>query len=133
MYNVDWDKVSNVLAAVPQVAVAWVFGSAQSGTIQPGSDLDVGILWAEMPTFSRLADLRADLQDALQFDDIDLVSLNDASPVVRFEAVCGRLVFCRCTEQRITFVSLTAREYEDSMAMIQRALSDRATRKSSSF
>jgi len=127
MYKVDWDNISRVLAAVPQVMAAWGFGSAQHGIVQPGSDLDIGILWSELPTLEKLADLRSDLQAALQFDDIDLVLLNQASPVVRFEAVCGRLIFCRCTTQRVAFVSLTAREYEDSMAMIQRALDARAT------
>jgi predicted nucleotidyltransferase len=127
MYKVDWDRINRLLATVPQIIAAWGFGSAQSGIIQPGSDLDIGILWSETPTIARLADLRTDLQAALQFDDIDLVSLNQASPVVRFEAVCGRLIFSRCTEQRVAFVSLTAREYEDSMAMIQRALAVRAT------
>lgn len=127
MYKVDWGNISRVLTAIPQVVAAWGFGSAQSGIIPSGSDLDIGILWSEMPTLTKLADLRADLQAALQFDDIDLVSLNQASPVVRFEAVCGRLIFCRCAAQCVAFVSLTAREYEDCMAMIQRALDARAT------
>lgn len=127
MCNVDWDQISRLLATVPEIIAAWGFGSAQSGSIQPGSDLDIGILWSEPPTLARLADLRADSQATLQVDDIDLVSLNQASPVVRFEAVCGRLIFSRCTAQRVAFVSLTAREYEDSMAMVQRALAARAT------
>jgi predicted nucleotidyltransferase len=129
MYKVDWDKIKRVLASEPQVIAAWGFGSSQDGTIRPGSDLDIGILWAGPPTFARLADLRASLQATLQFDDIDLVSLNQASPVLRFEAVCGRLIFCRSTEQRVAFVSLTAREYEDCMAMVQRAMAGRTPRR----
>jgi predicted nucleotidyltransferase len=129
MYKVDWDKINRVLASEPKVIAAWGFGSSQGGTIRPGSDLDIGILWAEPPSFARLADVRAALQVALQFDDIDLVSLNQASPVVRFEAVCGRLIFCRSTEQRVAFVSLTAREYEDCIAMIQRAMAARTLRR----
>jgi predicted nucleotidyltransferase len=129
MYKVDWNQIKRVLASEPQIIAAWGFGSSQNGTIRSGSDLDIGILWAEPPTFARLADLRADLQAVLQFDDIDLVSLNQASPVVRFEAVCGRLIFCRSTERRVAFVSLTAREYEDCMAMIQRAMAARAPRR----
>jgi predicted nucleotidyltransferase len=93
MYKVDWDNISRILADVPQVMAAWGFGSGQNGIILPGSDLDIGILWSELPTLERLADLRSDLQATL----------------------------------RVAFVSLTAREYEDSMAMIQRALVARAT------
>lgn len=70
-----------------------------------------------------MADLRADLQDALRFDDIDLVVLNDASPILRFQAVSGRRLLCLDEEQMASFVSLTAREYEDAMAFLQHGLS----------
>jgi hypothetical protein len=64
----------------------------------------------------------ADLQTALACDEIDLVALNAASPVLRFAALSGRPVWTREPEERVTFVSLTAREYEDEMAQWQRAL-----------
>ena len=126
MYNVDWDNATCVLASVPQVIAAWGFGSAHSGRMHAASDLDIGVLFAVPPTLDMLADLRSALQQALQFDRIDLVVLNNASPIVRFEAVCGHLLFCRNAGQRAAFVSLTAREYEESMAMVQRALAGRA-------
>ena len=126
MSNIDWDKAAHVFALIPQVIAAWGFGSAHSGRMHAASDLDMGVLFAAHPTLDTLADLRVALQQALQFDKIDLVVLNNASPVVRFEAVCGRLIFCRNAGQRAAFVSLTAREYEESMAMIQRALAARA-------
>ena len=126
-YTVDWDKAAQVLASVPQVIAAWGFGSAQSGRMRADSDLDLGVLFVAQPTLDTLADLRASLQQALQFDQIDLVVLNNATPVVRFEAVCGRLIFCRNAAQRAAFVSLTAREYEESMAMVQRALAARTS------
>jgi hypothetical protein len=58
---------------------------------------------------------------------LDEVLLALRSLVLRFEAVCGRLLFCRNAGQRAAFVSLTARAYEDSMAMVQRALAARST------
>src|SRR5215471_4119836 len=126
MCNVDWDKARTVFAPVPQIISAWGFGSAQAGVMRPGSDLDIGVLFAAPPALDRLADLRADLQQALQCEAVDLVVLNHASPVLRFEAVCGRLIFCRDAGQRAAFVSLTAREYEESMAMVRRALAVRS-------
>jgi hypothetical protein len=65
----------------------------------------------------------------VQLDNIDLVVLNAAAPILRFEAVSGRLLFCRNATQRAAFVALTAREYEESMAMVQCALADRAVAK----
>ncbi len=77
--------------------------------------------------FEELTDLLGDLQDAFHFENIDLVPLtNDSSPILRFEAVSGRLLFCRDAAKRAEFVSLAAREYEEAMAMIQRALKERA-------
>jgi predicted nucleotidyltransferase len=129
MCNVNLDKAARVLACMPKVLAAWVFGSAQEGRIHAGSDLDIGVLFVTTPALDELADLRADVQEAVQFDNIDLVVLNAASPILRFEAVSGRLLFCRDAARRVAFVSLTAREYEESMAMVQRALAERAVAK----
>ena len=73
-----------------------------------------------------MTDLRAALQNALNYDDIDLVVLNGASPILRFEAICGRAVYTADLAARAAFVSLTAREYEDEMAQYQRALNLKA-------
>ena len=87
--------------------------------MRSGSDLDVGVLFRRPPTLDLLATLRADLQEALQIEEIDLVTLNRASPVTRFEAVSGRAIFCRDRARRAEFVSLAAREYEDAMAFLR--------------
>jgi hypothetical protein len=55
-----------------------------------------------------------------EVDDIDLVPLNGASPVLGFEALCGRRVYCADENLCAEFASLTAREYEDEMAMCER-------------
>ncbi len=118
----DWRALAEALAAFPQVTAAWVFGSAQGGDVRRGGDVDVGVLWAERPSLDDLVQCRMALQDAMQLDDIDLATLNGASPILRFEAVSGRPVYCRDAGERAVFVSLTAREYEDEMALAQRAL-----------
>ena len=71
--------------------------------------------------------LREQLQAILQFDDIDLVAVDErSSPILRFEAVSGRSIYCRDSERRAEFVSLTAREYEDEMAFLRRGLAGQA-------
>ena len=114
--------IKTVLAARPDIIAAWLFGSAQSGELRAGSDLDIALLFEDAPTLDTLLDLRSDLQQTTQIDAIDLVVLNDASPLLRFEAVSGRDIYCRDMGKRAAFVSLTAREYEDEMAQLQRAL-----------
>jgi predicted nucleotidyltransferase len=120
MYSVDWAQIERVLAASPNIVAGWVFGSAQGGQIRAGSDLDIGVLFDSKPSFDELLDLSGSLQQALQFDAVDLVPLNEANPILRFEAISGRAVFCRDASRRAEFASLTAREYEDEMALLER-------------
>ena len=50
------------------------------------------------------------------------VVLNDASPILRFEALCGKRLLCRDPDRCAVFASLTARECEDEMALCGRWL-----------
>ena len=123
--HVEWQQAEVVWKAAPNVIAVWAFGSAQDGHIREGGDLDIGILFESPPSLDELAELRSDLQQALRFDEIDLVALNRANPLLRFEALSGRLIFCRDLVSRADFASLTAREYEDEMAQLRLALSYR--------
>ena len=122
MLRVDPAKAAPVLSRNPRVAAAWVFGSAREGRVRSGSDLDIAVLFDAAPSLDEWADLRADLQEALGFEEIDLVILNEASPILRFEAVSGRRVYCRDEAVAAAFVSLTAREYEDELALAEKGL-----------
>jgi uncharacterized protein len=120
MSHVDWSGLAAFWPNQPGIVAVWVFGSAQEGEVREGSDIDFGILFNAAPTLDVLAELRASLQETLQVDDIDVVVLNGAGPILRFEAVCGRRLYCRDVHRCAEFVSLTAREYEDDMAMIEK-------------
>jgi predicted nucleotidyltransferase len=115
-------RTENILAEHENVVAAWIFGSAREGVVRKDADIDIGVYFYRMPSIDELADLREALQDALTFDEIDLVVLNEASPILRFEAVSGRPVYTADSQSRATFVSLTAREYEDEMAQWERAM-----------
>jgi predicted nucleotidyltransferase len=119
---IDWRQVEHIWENTPGLVAAWAFGSSQDGHVGPGSDIDIAVLFESPPSLEMQIALLAKLQDALHFEDIDLVVLNDANPILRFEAISGRPLFCRDLERRAGFASLTAREYEDAMALWQRAL-----------
>ncbi len=72
------------------------------------------------PSLDDLAELRAVLQEKLQIEDIDLIPLNEASPILRFEALCGRCLYSSDEAFRSEFASLSSREYEDEMAMMEK-------------
>lgn len=122
MFKIKWEEIEVVLSAVPTLLAVWVFGSAKQGVIAPNSDLDIGLLFAQTPSLDILAELRAALQKKIQFEEIGLVVLNHASPLLRFEAISGKAIFCRDKGKRAEFASLTAREYKDEMAMVTRVL-----------
>ena len=112
------------LAQITAGICAWLFGSSQDGIAQPGSDIDVGVLFAEQPDLEAMLLVVEALEDGFGVGagEVDLTVLNEASPVLRFEAISGRRIFCRDREQFAAFFSLTAREYEDAMAYLRRGL-----------
>jgi len=118
----DREQSVVVFAAYHNIIAAWIFGSAQKGLLADGSDLDLAVLFETKPNLDELAALRADLQQALQIEAIDLVALNDASPVLRFEAISGLAIYVKDVGERAAFASLTAREYEDEVTFALRAL-----------
>lgn len=118
MSVVEWQLARTVFESTPRVIAAWAFGSAKDGEIRPGGDLDLAVLFDTSPSLDERVELLIELQRALNFDDVDLVVLNHASPITRFEAVSGRLIFSRDENKRAEFVSLTSREYEDEMALL---------------
>lgn len=118
--EVNLTQAEKVWKAYPNLIAVWSFGSAQDGSIAFGSDLDIALLFAEVPTFETLCNIRADLQEALELEDIDLMNLNTASVISAMEAISGTSLFCRNIGQRAEFASLISRQYEDDMAQLQR-------------
>jgi predicted nucleotidyltransferase len=124
--TIDWQLTATIWQETPEVLAAWAFGSAQDGQVTPGSDVDVGVWFETPPSFAQQLALLARLQETLSLDEVDLVVLNDANPILRFEALSGRTLFDRDPVRRAGFASLTAREYEHAMAFWARGLRVRA-------
>ncbi len=117
--KLDWNQAVSTFGMFPGLIAAWVFGSSQTGVVMAGSDIDIGVFFQTSPTLDDLTSLRAGLQASFDFEDIDLVVLNQADPIIRFEVVSGQPIYCRDIAARAAFVSLAAREYESAMAFIQ--------------
>lgn len=80
------DRLTECLAGRPEILEAYLFGSSARGEAQPHSDVDVAVFVdstqsSDLP-FGRAATLVAELMAALGRDDIDLVILNDAPPLL---------------------------------------------------
>src|SRR5437016_4328052 len=100
------------------VAAAYVFGSVVSGRTRVDSDIDVAVLLSRPLSSSRALSFRlkliADLVSALGRSDVDVVILNDASPLLAHRVLSkGRLVFERSASARVRFQVRTASRYFD--------------------
>lgn len=85
--------LEDALRHEPGVKLAVLFGSAATGRDRSSSDLDVGVLGDVDATF--LSRLAVELSRA-SGRPVDLVSLRDAPPLLRFEiARAGRVLFER--------------------------------------
>lgn len=105
--KIDWQKTIPIWEANPKIVAAWAFGSAQDGGVREGGDVDTAVFTTTPLSFDEQLTLLGKLQAVLQIDEIDLVILNDANPILRFEAVSGKRLFCRDLSAMAGFVSLS--------------------------
>jgi uncharacterized protein len=81
------DEIALVLAKAPTVRLAVVFGSAARGSAGPNSDIDLGVS-LQAGADDTLASLAVEVERATG-TRVDLVSLDDAPPLLRFEIARG--------------------------------------------
>ncbi len=104
-------RLRPVLARYPQIAAAWVFGSAARGELRPDSDIDIGILLRDprataADEYMLLGELTARLEVITAPRAVDVVLLEHQGPVFAHQAlVDGTLILEPDRERRIAFES----------------------------
>ena len=108
----------------PEIQAAYIFGSVATGRARPDSDIDIAVLTdgrvrpANMLKY-RLR-LMADLSSALHRPDVEVVILNEATPLLSHRVLSqGRLVFERSASARVRFQVRTASRYFDLIPMFE--------------
>jgi hypothetical protein len=99
----------------PEISFALLLGSACSGHIPPGGDLDLAVSVVSglsLPLVQRITGLA---QGVVPGADIDIGCFDRAEPVYRFEALKGRLLFARDLDRFLDAYSLACREYESQI------------------
>jgi predicted nucleotidyltransferase len=131
--------VQAVLAArpVPGVVAAYIFGSMTEGRDHRDSDVDVGVLFDrqvcrdERSRFDAQIELRRHLSPASVGREVDIVVLNDVSPVLGRRIVRGERVFCADSEIDHAFrrdVQLRAADLDPFLRKMRRLLHASLTR-----
>lgn len=107
------ERMRPILERYPQIAAAWLFGSAARGELRPGSDVDVGILLRDPRStaadeYSMLGDLTARLEVVTVPRTVDVVLLEHQGPVFAHEALIdGWLILEADRPRRVDFETRT--------------------------
>ena len=120
-----------ILRADPRVRAAWGFGSRARGVASVRSDVDIAVWLGEKPSLMEKLRLHADLVEGLGRDDIDLVVMDEAPPLLCYEAVsAGYRFLSRDDEAADDFELRCLREYLDTQYLrdVQRRLAREAVR-----
>ena len=109
----------------PEILFAYLFGSAKTGIVRSGSDVDVAI-W--IGNFDRKLELIPGVVGLLESHSggipCDLVFLNDAGEQLAFEVLQGTILFIReeARDLHAGFYSRICREYEDRIFWMKKQL-----------
>ena len=116
--NFDYKELKQKLSDHHRVVFAFVFGSAKYGRqIRPDSDIDIAIWLTPPVSIDDHLDMIEVCQHILQYENIDLVILNKASVLLRFEAISGVPLVIKDWNFYAGFFSETCRYYEDQMIL----------------
>ena len=98
----------------PDVAFAYLFGSAQTGAVKSGSDVDIAVFYKGNDLFIRLK-IEELLEKELKGVPIDIIELQKVNPMLAFEALRGVQLFVRKedVETYLNFYTLTRKLRED--------------------
>ena len=114
------ERLQNVFGQFPEVRAVYLFGSAAEGRRGPESDLDLGVLADEEAFAEHKLELLTELARA-GIDEVDLLLLNTADTVTRFEAVRPNMLIYRSGDfDHDAFYSLVVRKYLDLKPYLER-------------
>jgi predicted nucleotidyltransferase len=110
------------LESRPEIEAGYLFGSLVSGRARPDSDVDTAVLVADKvicrDSFKYRLNRITELMDLLKRDDVDLVLLNQAPPLLAHRVLSrGKLIFERSASARIHFQVRTVNRYLDTQPM----------------
>lgn len=112
-----WKIKLNKIFKKHRVVFAYLFGSQAFQKTGRLSDIDLAVYFEEENTldfWERKLKLLGDLNDLFKREDIDLVILNDAPPLLAHRILKeGRLLFCQNHKRRLEYEVKAVLQYLD--------------------
>ena len=123
-FSSNKEAVAACVSRKREIQAAYIFGSVATGRTRPDSDIDIAVLVSRRIPPARFLTYRlqlmADLGAALHRSDVDVVILNNATPLLAHRVLSrGRLVFERSASARVRFQVRTAALYSDLIPMYE--------------
>lgn len=119
------EKLRRALEPRPEILEAYLFGSQATGRAQAHSDIDVAVFIdkarAPAAPYGHAVELAGELVSALHANDIDVVVLNDADPVLYHRVLRdGVRVFSRDLRATTTREGYALSRYWDYVPQLQK-------------
>lgn len=109
---------------VPEVVLAYLFGSQANGMPGPLSDYDIGVL-VQSPSPELRYRLSREIGRALDAERVDLVLLNEAPVELAYAIIAqGRLLCRRSLAEQVEFEARVLSRYGDYLPVLRRQRQD---------
>ncbi len=114
-------KCSDILLQSEYVFVAYLFGSMAEGQYHENSDLDLAVVTDKNFSVTQYLELISLLIKEIKSDKVDLIWLNKAKPLMKYEVIKnGRVLFYKNSEILNDFETRSMHEYRDSVYILNR-------------
>ncbi len=112
-----FDELTSFFKDYRIINVVYLFGSHATKVETVLSDIDLAILVDDSIDSSNFLSTRLELiyeiTRILHVDAVDVIILNQSSPLSSYEAICGDIIFCQDEEKRVDFETKTITRYLD--------------------
>jgi hypothetical protein len=127
------DRLADALRELPDVRLAYLFGSRGRGSARPDSDFDIGLLIddeaARQERGSVVRRLAGRLGRVVSSALLDVVILNAAPALLRHRVLRdGILLIARSPEERVRFAVKAIRDHQDGQVRREQATHARIQR-----
>mgnify|MGYP001576228822 CR=1 FL=1 len=113
MINDIAEKLEEYFKDKEEILLVFIFGSAVSGRLTKGSDVDIAVLFSNIPHFSDILKITEEVSETIG-REIDIVVLNNSSPVIRMQVLKnGELLKSRDNAIYNDFYVRAVKEYDD--------------------
>ena len=109
-------SITETLKGRLEVTLAYLFGSWAKGTARENSDIDIAVLIDGAPGKTCRGSVQLELISELADDRVDLVILNDASPLLQHQVLKhGVKLFSRDRAKQVDYVYRAITRYLDTI------------------